>query len=84
MQHHDKVLACLERYNSWVSRQLTRTHWCGDETKKGAYEGRAEWISARRKYLEQEYAKALNDADNVIGKQWSFDAATKWFNPVKG
>jgi len=36
-----------------------------------------EWFEDRMEYLQEEYRKAINDADNIIGKQWHYDGRPK-------
>lgn len=35
------------------------------------------WFTDRYNYLQAEYANAINEADNIIGKQWLFDQRPK-------
>lgn len=64
----------MARYEEFVTRQLTRTHWSNNiETMYEPFAARSAWIEARREYLAEQYRLALNEADNIIGKQWSYD-----------
>jgi len=31
------------------------------------------WFEDRNRYLQQEYARAINEAGNIIGKQYHYD-----------
>lgn len=36
-----------------------------------------EWFNARYSYLQEQYRRAINERDNIIGKQWLFDQRPK-------
>jgi len=77
MPKHERILACLERFKAFSSKQLMRTRWAGDPIMDTQFERREAWLNARYDYLAEEYRKALNEADDVIGKQWAYDNRPK-------
>lgn len=36
-----------------------------------------EWFNARYQYLDEEYRRAINASENIIGKQWLYDRKPK-------
>lgn len=58
----NQAQTCLDRYKAWMSRQLTRTHWCGNKDMDIQYDEREVWLSARRRYLE----RAVREAERII------------------
>lgn len=73
----DAITACLQRFLDQKSKQLKRTAWAGEETMKRQYYARQAWFDARENYLREEARKAINAADNIIGKQWAYDHLPK-------
>lgn len=63
----DRIQACLmrnaKRFYQNDSATMPHPHW-------KAYRA---WIRARHNYLSGVFAAAINDCDQIIGKQWHYE-----------
>lgn len=70
-QRHERVAhslrVCADRYRRMTFFKMPRAE----------FEALREWFEAWHIELQRAYADALNEADNVIGKQWAYDDTMK-------
>jgi len=72
MIDHENILHCMERHDQrYRAMTMFSTHPSDTALRL------REWFEARMDYLTEEYRRAINAADNIIGRQWLFDARPK-------
>jgi hypothetical protein len=68
-----------------INRTVGRFHLCDGATMpNNQWRAYRAWVRARYNLLREHYAAAINDCDNIIGKQWHFDNTTDHLPPEHG
>lgn len=65
------IQECMERH----ARRYRDARW--DRLVEPHCSRLREWFGTRMEYLQEEYRTAINEADNIIGKQWLYDRRPK-------
>lgn len=66
----DAIAECMKRLKS----RHNRAQWAvQDAGNPRVHEQLQYWFQDRYQYLQTEYATAINEAENIIGKQWLYD-----------